>query len=309
MPDAAFDFEYSLRNLSKREWLAEVANIVDEHGYLTPLGKRHTAAFIEDGPTLLVSFETHQGIQTLSPEAQPLGWDMVKSHGWSHLAIISDGDTWFRDKAIYAFFDRLVDDGFFDEFETVLFYGAGPCGYAAAAYSVAAPGARVLVVQPQATLDPRVTAWDKRFFEMRRTNFTDRYGYAPDMLDAAEETHVIYDPYQTEDAMHAALFTRPGVTKLRLAHMGGAIQTDLLTMELLHPLMAAAAAGNLTPEYFANLARARRDHMPYLRRLLARLDQLERRSLVIALCRNVVNRKRAPRFAKRLQQLTSESTD
>ena len=41
--------------------------------------------------------------------------------------------------AVYGFFDQILDDGFFDEFDTIIFYGAGPCGYAATAYSVAAP--------------------------------------------------------------------------------------------------------------------------------------------------------------------------
>ena len=108
--------------------------------------------------------------------------------------MVAEGQSWFRDPAVFAYFDRLVDDGFFDEFERVIFYGAGPCGYAAAAYSVAAPGATVVAVQPQATLDPRMTEWDDRFVEMRRTSFTDRYGYAPDMLDAADQAFVLYDP-------------------------------------------------------------------------------------------------------------------
>jgi hypothetical protein len=50
--------------------------------------------------------------------------------------------------------------GFFDDFDQVVFYGAGQCGYAAAAFSVATPGATVVAIQPQATLDPRVTEWD-----------------------------------------------------------------------------------------------------------------------------------------------------
>ncbi|MBW4707976.1 phosphoadenosine phosphosulfate reductase [Roseobacter sp. YSTF-M11] len=295
--------------MSKKEWISEVTDLVDEHGYLTPLGRRHIATFVEDGKTLLVSFETHQGIQTLSPQVHPLGWEMVKTHRWSHLGLISDGDTWFRDPAVYAFFDRLVDDGFFDEFEDVLFYGAGPCGYAAAAFSVAAPGAKVLAIQPQATLDPRVTEWDKRFTDMRRTNFTDRYGYAPDMLDAAAETFVIYDPAETEDAMHAALFTRAGVTKLRLPHMGASLQTDLLQLDILYPLLAAASENRLTPRLFARLARARRDHLPYLRRLLARLEQDDRPALVAALCHNVTQRMRAPRFASRLKRANDRMAD
>ena len=77
--------------------------------------------------------------------------------------------------------------GFFDDFDHVVFYGAGPCKYAAAAFSVAAPAATVDAIQPQTTLDPRITDWDDRYMKMRRTDFTSRYGYAPDMLDAAEQ--------------------------------------------------------------------------------------------------------------------------
>jgi len=108
--------------------------------------------------------------------------------------MISDGDTWFRDPQIFNFFDRLIDDGFFEEFDNVVFYGVGPCGYAASTFSVAAPGSTVVVVQPQATLDPRMTEWDDRFKHMRNTSFTNRFGYAPDMLDACAQAYVLYDP-------------------------------------------------------------------------------------------------------------------
>ena len=49
------------------------------------------------------------------------------------------------------------------------------------------PGATVVAVQPQATLDPRVTVWDSRHRKMRRADFTSRYGYAPDVLVIAEQ--------------------------------------------------------------------------------------------------------------------------
>ena len=105
----------------------------------------------------------------------------------------------------------LVYDKFFDDFDQVVFYGAGPRGYAAAAFSVAAPGATIVALQPQATLDPRVTEWDDRHLKIRRTHFTSLYGYAPDMLDAAKQAYVIYDPYERLDAAHAAMFTRSNV--------------------------------------------------------------------------------------------------
>lgn len=280
----------SLEGLSKQDWLDTVEAVAEEEGNFEHLGASHFAAFVEDGTTLLVTFETIQGIGALSDMNQPLGWDMVKELNWSHLCIGSDGDTWFRDPRVYGYFDRLIDDGFFDEFETVLFYGAGPCAYAAAAFSVASPGARVVAIQPQATLDPRITEWDDRFTDMRRTDFTSRYGYAPDMLDAAEQAFVLYDPSEQLDAMHAALFTRPNVLKLRMRHMGDALQTDLLDMSRWVPLLQAAAEDTLTEAAFATLYRARRRHRPYLRNLLSTLERDERHTLVVALCANVTER-------------------
>lgn len=300
MADYGLNFETSLAGMKKGDWLASVEELCDTDGYFEQLGKRHYTAFIEKSATLLVSFETLQGIPALSSLAQPLGWDMMLAHDWSTLCIASDGDTWFRDKAVYGYFDRLIDDGFFDDFDQILFYGAGPCAYAAAAYSVASPDSRVLAVQPQATLDPRITEWDDRFTHMRRTDFTSRYGYAPDMLDGAHAAFVVYDPRQQLDAMHAALFTRPNTQKLRLRHMGGAIQTDLLEMEQLEPLLLAIAEDRLDSLSFAKMMRARRQHPPYLRNLLASLDGDEREELALMLAHNVTARMHAPRFSRRI---------
>lgn len=300
MADDILNFDTSLAGMKKTDWLATVHQLCAQLGSFEQLGALHYAAFVEKSPTLLVTFETLQGIPALSSRAQPLGWDMMLEQDWSSLSIISNGDTWFRDEAVYAYFDRLIDDGFFDAYAQVIFYGAGPCGYAAAAFSVAAPEAHVLAVQPQATLDPRLTEWDHRFTNMRRTDFTSRYGYAPDMLDGAASAYVVYDPREMLDAMHAALFTRPNTLKLRLRHMGDAIQTDLLEMDQLAPMLLAIAGGTLDETAFAKMMRARRDHPPYLRNLLATLDAQGRETLVLALARNVTGRMRAPRFARRL---------
>lgn len=292
-----------LSGLREGDWLDRLRHITERHGVFEQLGPDHFAALVMDGATLLVTFETMQGIRTLDEEAQPLGWEMVKAQGWSHLALVSDGDTWFRDEAVHAYVDRRVDDGFFDSFDDVIFYGAGPCGYAAAAHSVAAPGATVLLIQPQATLDPEIAGWDDRFTEARRRDFTSRYGYAPDMIDACRHCFIIYDPLEALDAMHAALFTRPHVTRLPVRRMGTAIQTRLLEMQVLHRLMAQAGARTLTRQCFARLMRARRECLPYLATLLSRLDAEARPGLAERLCRNVCGRMAAPRFARRLQEL------
>jgi len=104
----------------------------------------------------------------------------------------------------------------------------------------------VVAVQPQATLDPRVTEWDSSHKKMRRADFTSRYGYAPDMLDAAEQAYVIYDPYEQMDSAYAAIFTRSNVKKLRMPNMGSALQSEMMRMEILKPLLIAASDDNLT---------------------------------------------------------------
>lgn len=305
---AQASFPPDLGNLPRADWLRSLRDIGETRGFAEPLGKAHAAIFVEDGDTLLVSFETTPGIEALSPTRTPLGFDMVASHGWSALTVLAHSDTWFRDPKVFAFFDQLQDDGFFDEFETVLFYGAGPCGYAAAAYSVAAPGARALLLQPQATLDPRVADWDDRFSDQRRRDFTSRYGFAPEMLEGAYRAYVIYDPRERLDAMHAALFERRNVTRLRVPFMGGAIQSDLLTLDILPSLLSAAAQDRLDYRLFAKMMRARRDHGPYLRKLLARLETEKRTGLARLLCQNVVARMKAPRFRRKLAALEAQDT-
>lgn len=298
-----------LSGLKPAQWEQRLSAITEELGMFQPLDKKHCATFLDQGNTLLVTFETVQGIHNLSKLAQPLGWDMVKKEGWSHLGLMSSGDTWFRNDRVYGFFDQLIDDGFFDEFDQVIFYGAGPCGYAASAFSVAAPGATVVAIQPQATLDPRMTEWDDRFVEMRRTDFTSRYGYAPDMLDAAQKAFVFYDPYERLDAMHAALFARKNVTRLRVPHLGDAVQTRMIEMDILQAILELAAKDLLTPQLFSRLLRERRDNSAYLRGLMARLDSLDRPYLQVLLCRNVVSRMRAPRFRRRLQGLEQRAEE
>ncbi|MBY6005792.1 phosphoadenosine phosphosulfate reductase [Salipiger bermudensis] len=297
-----------LSGLERNEWIRQISEIGESDGFTEPLGARHHAVFVERGDTLLVSFESLPGIDALSETATPLGWEMARDCDWSTLSVLCTADTWFRDEAVYTFFDQLLDDGFFDDFETVLFYGAGPCGYAAAAYSVTAPGARVVMLQPQATLDPRVTEWDERFVEMRRADFTSRFGYAPDMLDAAQRAYVLYDPRERFDAMHSALFVRPNVDRFRLPFMGSALQGDLLDLELLVPLLTAAAEDRLDRLSFARMMRARRDHTPYLRKLLMRLEGDGRMELAEMLCENVTARLDAPRFRRRLEALRAART-
>ncbi|WP_415183948.1 phosphoadenosine phosphosulfate reductase [Phaeovulum sp.] len=295
-----------LTTVSNAEWYAHIGVIGEEAGYFEPLGPKHSVFFAEEGPVLLVTFETRTAIRARPGDQLPLGHAIAKGNLWSNLTIIADEESWYRDPAIYAYFDRLVDDAFFEDFDRVVFYGAGPGGYAAAAFSAVAPGATVISLQPQATLDPRVSGWDTRYEKMRRTSFTDRYGFAPDMLEGAGEGFVIYDPNEMLDAMHAALFTRDYVTRLPCPNIGGTIEAILAEMNILEPMLVLACEGRFTASAFWQLYRARRDVRHYLRNVLARLESKNRTVLGAILCRNVVRRLNAPRWVVRLNRLEAE---
>lgn len=296
-------------NLSDEDWLERIEDVAEELGFFEPLGPDHSALFVDRSHKLLVTFETIETARSRSNNDVPLGWEMAEDHGWSQLCLLSHRDTWFRHRAVYMFFDRLVDDGFFDEYDQVVFYGSGSCGYGAASYSVASPGATVIAVQPQATLDPRVTEWDPRFERMRRTSFSDRYGYAPDMLDAAARAFVLYDPEVAEDAMHAALFTRGNVTKLRCRHLDGEIEPFLRRMQILKPLVGAAMEDRLTAMDFHRLFRERRNYLPYLRQFLTVIEEEERPLLTGIMCRSVLGRMNTPRFRRQLSRAEHDLAD
>lgn len=303
MQDTLHILDQSLAGQSGQAWLSALEDIAEELGYFQPLSSKHNVAFIDAGKTLLVSFESLASVQAMGGEAHPLGFEMVREEGWSLLSFFCDGPTWFRDPAVYRYFDRLIDDGFFEDFDQVLFYGAGACGYAACAFSVAAPGAQVLALSPQATLDPRVTEWDERFKRARRISFTDRYGYAPDMLDAAQRATIIYDPRAEMDAMHAALFTRSNVDKLRMTNFGTSLDIQMMRLDILYPLLSAMGAGADVPAEFYQLHRQRRLDRNYLRALLGDLEDAKRWDLAIAVCEHAATALGAPRFRKRGEQL------
>lgn len=272
MTDDSIDIYDAGEAENDADWLAIMEEIGDESGYLEHLGDKHSAFFSDLGTVLLVTFETMSGIRSAGGGQMPLGYQIAAPRGWSSLSIIAHDETWFRDRAVFGFFDRLIDDAFFEDFDRVVFYGAGMGGYGAAAFSVAAPGCTVLALAPQSTLDSELADWDRRFMKARRLNFSDRFGFAPDMTEGCEQVFLVYDPIQQVDAVHAAFFRGPHITKLRARHIGRDPQAELAQTNILRPLIDAACSGTLDAGTFYRLWRARRGHAQYLGRLAGRVQ-------------------------------------
>ena len=306
MPDGNICLGGQMGIKEESAWRTRLEELGDDLGYFEPLGAKHSAFFSDDGPVLLVSFETRSAIMARE-DGLPFGNEVARALGHSSLTLIADEDSWFRDRAVYAYFDRLVDEAFFEDFDRVVFYGAGPgCGYAAAAFSVAAPGATLVAIQPQATLDPRIAGWDERFRAHRRLNFTDRYGFAPDMTEGLGRAFILFDPAQTEDAMHAALFARPHATLLPCRFLGSETERMLSEMDILAPLLTTACTGGLSALTFWRLYRARRNHRRHLWTLVGKCASRGRPYLEALVCRNAFQRLNGPRFGNRLATLVPE---
>ncbi len=284
---------------TEAEWLARLDELGEEVGDFIPLGTRHAAFGLHGSEAvLLVSFENAATIRAAGGRQRPMGYEIAVAQGWSALVFVARGDTWFRDAAVWDHMDRLIDDGFFDGFDRVVFFGAGACGYAAAAYSVAAPGCTVLTVAPRATLDTARADWDTRFPQARRLDFTTRFGYAPQMCEAADKVFLIHDPARRLDSMHASLFAGGNVTRLRTRWLGPDTARELTSMGVLVPAIEMAGSATLDRRSFFRLFRQRHSFATYLTRLALRTEALQRPRLTAIAARAALTLVRSERLSE-----------
>lgn len=255
--------------------LAVLRDAARPRGFLHEMGDEYRALYRQGGDILLVHFET---MSKLRARRSGLPWStgLHRARNWSTLTVLSEGRTWWRDPELYAFFDGLTDTGFFDRFESVVFAGGGRSGYAAAAYSVAAPGSTLVLMKPYATLDRDVAPWETRFRRDWSLDFTSRYGNAARLSEAARHVYLVTDPAEMADAMHASLFAGEHVTHLRAHHAGTEIWARLTDMDLIDRIIVLAEGGRLTRERFAQLWRARRADPGWRKAMTRKIERIDR---------------------------------
>jgi len=294
--------ETSNIEVSQGDWRTSLKEMGREKGFYEELGEQHTALFVEGGDTLIVTFENLDHVYNFTDDRMPWGYGFVTSRGWSMLGMMAHDWTWYRDEAVFDFFDRLRDEGFFDRFKQVVFYGASMGAYAAAALSAAAPGATVILIAPQATLCREIAPWETRYVKAWRRNFNGRYGYAPDGLKSAKDAYLFYDPRMAQDAMHATLFSGDNLTKFRCRFLGHRMASLWLQMGVLKDVIDGCVDGSLTKTRFYALMRKRRDSGRFMRELLEIVESRGRPALTAYFCEAVLSRRRGPKFRQALQR-------
>ena len=163
-------------------------------------------------------------------------------------------------------------------------------GYAACAFVAACPGADVVAISPQSTLDKTVVPWETRYVTAWDRDFSGPYGDAAVVSAAAGRVFMLYDPYEPLDSGHADRFEGANVTKLRTPLLGHRLGSSLQQMGVLAPITLAALNGTLTELEFYRTIRARKTFARYQRELFKRAVDRGRPGLARKLGRWVLTR-------------------
>ncbi|MBD3765683.1 MAG: hypothetical protein IE927_13425 [Rhodobacterales bacterium] len=252
------------------DWGDIARSLAGPEGFFTQ-GAGHSFLFVpRDRRVLVVTFDNLDIAMGKRADRRPWGFDFIAKQGWSMLGVMAGGWTWYRDPWVWAEFDRLRDTGFFARFDRVVFYGASMGGYAAAAFSAACPGADVVAISPQSTLDKALVPWETRYSTAWGRDFSGPYGDAARASGAARQVTILYDPYEPLDRRHVDRFTGANVVRLRAPLMGHRLGSSLSQMGILTPIILGALDGSLTPAAFYRALRARRSFPRYQRELFQR---------------------------------------
>ncbi|MBD3678407.1 MAG: hypothetical protein HUJ27_08400 [Rhodobacteraceae bacterium] len=240
------------------QWAEVARGLIGAEGFYRA-NETHSLTHIRRGETLCVTFDNLDIAMEKREDRRPWGYKFIEDQGWSMLAVMAGGWTWFRDPWVSAEFDRLRDEGFFDRFSRVIFYGASMGGYGALVFSAACPGAEVVVFSPQTVLDKALVPWETRYRVAWDLDYSDHYGDAARTLVPARRVNLFYDPYSDLDARHVARLSGGNLVHYRCPFFGHRLGTMLQQMGLLQPLVLKAMEGDLDPQSFHRLLRRRRD--------------------------------------------------
>jgi hypothetical protein len=250
----------------------------------------HSFLFIQRSDTLVVTFDNLDIAMEKREDRRPWGFSFIEKQGWSMLGVMANGWTWYRDPWVWQQFDDLRDSGFFNQFKRVVFYGASMGGYAACAFVAACPGADVVAISPQSTLDKTLVPWETRYSTAWGRDYSGPYGDAAKVSAAAARVTLLFDPYEPLDAGHVARFENPNVMKLRAPLMGHRLGSSLHQMGILSQITLGALNGTLTELEFYQTIRARKTFSRYQRELFKRALAKGRKGLARKLGRWVLTR-------------------
>lgn len=207
---------------------------------------------------LVVSFDNIANANDLSFAREPWGWKFFRDEGWSHMGIFARTKAWYRDPEIITYFQNRAAEGFFDQFDQVVFAGASMGGFGALTFSELVPGANVIAFNPQTSLDERLVPWETRYRFGRVQDWDLPYGDAAQTVKQAGKAYVFYDPFFDLDRQQVTRLKGENVMLLKTWFSNHFAAPMLRKLGILKPVMQKAMDGSLEAGDFYRMMRARR---------------------------------------------------
>lgn len=230
---------------------------------------RHSLLFVKRPSTrLLVTFDNLSNVNDTSPEREPWAFKFAQDNALSHLGVLAHVSDWYRDADLIARFERLVAEGFFDNYERVVFAGVSMGGYAALAFASLVPGAHVVSVNPQSTLDPGLVPWESRYESGQRQDWTLPLSDAAKLTGGLGRVNIFYDPYHALDQQHIDRFSGDNLRIFKCWFSSHKTAVFLRKIDALKPVMQHCIFDELTGPVFYRLYRGRRN-LPWYRGAVA----------------------------------------
>lgn len=235
------------------------------------------------GEVLIVSLDNLATVEEPLPRPAWLAHRLLPL-GYSVLGVQSMAKDWFRNPDAAPLIEGLAAQGFFAGFERVIFLGASMGGFGAINLASLVPGAAVIALSPQSTMNRAIVPFEARFgWAVKNSDWT-----TPRFLDAAEAAPglarlvLLYDPRVPEDRLHADRLAGPVTERLRVAHATHEAVRVLLKCGALPPLLADVAAGRPVGTGFWQAMRARRTVRKWSRQFMSEVARRRTPREVIA---------------------------
>ncbi|WP_162300815.1 glycosyltransferase family 2 protein [Alkalilacustris brevis] len=297
------DITESAAPAEQPQWLADLRQSPFRRGFYHSDEKFAAVFARRSDAQLVISFDNLSSVRDPSLARGPWGYEFIRKLGHSHLGIMSFEANWFRDPALFAYLEKLRDDGFFAGFGRVALMGTSMGAYAAAAFAALAPGATVIALSPQSTLDSRLVPWERRFRSGQKQDWTGPYADAPQQVTTAERVYLFHDPRFAPDRRHAQRFSGPNISFMHTRHSGHKSALFLRRAGILSRVVEQAIAGTLTPAAFYTLYREGRSLPWYLNSLTEKVMEHGRPDLVMRALRHIETQGRAPMAASIARRL------
>ena len=245
-------------------WFDDLRPGVKGEGFLIK-NLRHSLMFVKrPSDRLLVTFDNLSNVNDDKVTREPWAYKYAQDAGLSHLGIMAHVSDWYRDEILQKRMQGLVDQGFFDDYERVVFAGVSMGGYAALAFSSLVKGSHVVSINPQTTLNPELVPWETRYENGRRQDWTLPLGDVAKLTGKSGRVNIFYDPYHELDQKHIDRLKGANlrIFKCWFSHHKTAV--FLRKIDALKTVMNHAIFDELTEADFYRLYRARRN-LPWYR--------------------------------------------